>query len=278
MHSLALLQILLMLIAPTRAFISSLSAGRLPRRLLAGGRLLSSPDGTSQDDRWAAMYSSSSAAPQQTFADGGSLAPSSFGPVRVVTFDLDDTLWDTAAVIRHANEVLQQHLAGELPGAQLPPIYLLMKGLFAQFPAEYHDASLVPAGSEQAEPVYLTKLRKDALAVVHSLHAAGESLDPYERRKRRERASGRAGERASGRAGERASGRAKRADGTRLHATIVALANRPVRAWPALVYTHCHSAREASGWYSTTRHNCCSRNSSRTSVASARLHTLPFRS
>jgi hypothetical protein len=236
------------------------------------------------------MYSSSSAAPQQTFADGGSLAPSSFGPVRVVTFDLDDTLWDTAAVIRHANEVLQQHLAGELPGAQLPPIYLLMKGLFAQFPAEYHDASLVPAGSEQAEPVYLTKLRKDALAVVHSLHAAGESLDPYERRERaRGRggagASGRAGERASGRAGERASGRAgersermaldytpqlllsqivpyergqrssthtaillvKRADGTRLHATIVALATRPVRAWPVLVYTRCHCAREVSG-------------------------------
>ncbi|CAM9386395.1 unnamed protein product [Hapterophycus canaliculatus] len=80
-------------------------------------------------------------------------------PVEVVSFDLDDTLWSTKAVIEQANDALQEHMSREHPSlAEKCVIADLMKDIWKERVSLIKDATLDPA------PVNLTELRKAGLA------------------------------------------------------------------------------------------------------------------
>ncbi|CAM9141329.1 unnamed protein product [Pylaiella littoralis] len=80
-------------------------------------------------------------------------------PVEVVSFDLDDTLWSTMAVINQANEALQEHLSREHPAlAEQCVIADFMKEVWKEKVCLCLDPTLDPA------PVNLTELRKAGLA------------------------------------------------------------------------------------------------------------------
>ena len=116
-------------------------------------------------------------------------------PVKVLTFDLDDTIWKTSRVITEANAALQKHLNSEFGQEELPQVFKVMRMLFESNPGNYYKAlpeveeaqahqvgdglegAVPPADGEVArgqskekkrEPVYLTKLRTDALACVYA--------------------------------------------------------------------------------------------------------------
>jgi FMN phosphatase YigB (HAD superfamily) len=76
--------------------------------------------------------------------------------IRVVTFDLDNTLWNTTATISLANDALAQYLEDELNHNVSQPVRVekIMGQLFQKDKEKY--------GGGKA-PVYLTKLRKDAI-------------------------------------------------------------------------------------------------------------------
>jgi len=92
---------------------------------------------------------------------------SASSPVRVVTFDLDNTLWNTGATIGSANDVLAEFL-NENKIVQSQRTETIMGELFQANKSAYCPL----AGSTQQEldavkaPVLLTKLRKDALCQI----------------------------------------------------------------------------------------------------------------
>lgn len=78
--------------------------------------------------------------------------------VRVITFDLDNTLWDTGATISAANDALADFL-DEHKIVQPKRIEQIMGDLFRASKTTY-----APLDAESAKaPVLLTQLRKDAL-------------------------------------------------------------------------------------------------------------------
>ena len=83
-------------------------------------------------------------------------------PVRVVTFDLDNTLWNTGATISAANDVLAKFL-DQFSIQQPKRIEHIMKDLFQQDKAKYAPLLDVETETANAHPVLLTQLRKDAL-------------------------------------------------------------------------------------------------------------------
>jgi FMN phosphatase YigB (HAD superfamily) len=86
------------------------------------------------------------------------------GPVRVITFDLDNTLWKTSAVISSANDALAAHL--ETRGIHAPiRVEKIMGTLFKDNKSKYCPVLAsdgVPLDKIKA-PVCLTQLRKDAI-------------------------------------------------------------------------------------------------------------------
>mmetsp|Transcript_16026 Transcript_16026/g.20986 ORF Transcript_16026/g.20986 Transcript_16026/m.20986 type:complete len:496 (+) Transcript_16026:111-1598(+) len=84
--------------------------------------------------------------------------------VKVITFDLDDTLWKTSAVIDGANTALQEYLDSK--GIKQPrQIKDVMKEMFLADKGRYCP-EIRSNPKAKAEPVLFTLLRKDAIADV----------------------------------------------------------------------------------------------------------------
>ena len=81
--------------------------------------------------------------------------------VRVVSFDLDNTVWKTGPTIQAANDALASYL--EMQGIVQPErVEVVMGQLFRQSKSTY-----APFGGEDANaPILLTELRKDAVRFV----------------------------------------------------------------------------------------------------------------
>ena len=79
-------------------------------------------------------------------------------PVRVITFDLDNTLWNTGATISAANDALAAFLS-QNQIQQSKRTEVIMGELFAASPATYCPLD----GEAGKSPVLLTQLRTDAL-------------------------------------------------------------------------------------------------------------------
>lgn len=92
--------------------------------------------------------------------------------IRVVTFDLDNTLWNTSATIDAANAALAKHMNENLPvdgnnnTNSVVRVESVMGKLYAADKARYCPIELDQAKS----PVLLTLLRKDAIRHVVSEH------------------------------------------------------------------------------------------------------------
>lgn len=123
-------------------------------------------------EKWERMYSEGEMKKQDTIgfteldsrefisdARKGSVMKSE---VKVVTFDLDDTLWKTGAVIGHANQALQEHL-DSCSLAQPRQVKDVMKELFGIDQVRYCPELATNPDSAKIEPVMLTQLRKDSI-------------------------------------------------------------------------------------------------------------------
>ena len=90
--------------------------------------------------------------------------------VRVVSFDLDNTLWNTSATIDAANDALAQHMNEQLLSSfniATPSKVRVEKVMGTLFNA--NKAKYAPVEGDQAKsPVLLTQLRKDAISQVVS--------------------------------------------------------------------------------------------------------------
>lgn len=93
--------------------------------------------------------------------DFGSGSESIICDIRVVTFDLDNTLWNTTATIQAANDALADFMNEIIPGNTLR-VESVMGMLYTADKARY-----APLDTEKASsPVLLTNLRKDAIRFV----------------------------------------------------------------------------------------------------------------
>lgn len=115
--------------------------------------------------------------------DGDAFTSSTISQVRVITFDLDNTLWKTDPVIAAANNALNDYLTNRI-GQTPKRVEQVMKELYASNPHIYnpllepednktqstaeYDGSTRSIGS----PVYLTKLRIDSIKELLSPHHA----------------------------------------------------------------------------------------------------------
>lgn len=84
-----------------------------------------------------------------------------FSQVRVVSFDLDNTLWKTGPTIQAANDALAAYLE-EKDIVQPERVEKIMGNLFQLSKATYSPLS----GDDPKSPVKLTQLRKDSLRFV----------------------------------------------------------------------------------------------------------------
>ncbi|GMH82235.1 hypothetical protein TrVE_jg11815 [Triparma verrucosa] len=89
-------------------------------------------------------------------------------PIKLLTFDLDDTIWSTSPTITAANVACQSFVDSEL-GDSSKPIWEIMKSLFKSSPTDYYKVRDDDETSGlKREPVYLTKLRSDAITKLHA--------------------------------------------------------------------------------------------------------------
>mmetsp|Transcript_1683 Transcript_1683/g.2289 ORF Transcript_1683/g.2289 Transcript_1683/m.2289 type:complete len:481 (+) Transcript_1683:94-1536(+) len=129
--------------------------------------LSNAADEASEDDikRWERMYydqgSSSQMDNQELLSDGTTVPPSE---VRVVTFDLDNTLWKTGATISAANDALAAFLEKE-GIAQPERVEKMMGKLFQAEKRRY-----APMTDDPSSPVLLTMLRKEAIQYILESH------------------------------------------------------------------------------------------------------------
>jgi FMN hydrolase / 5-amino-6-(5-phospho-D-ribitylamino)uracil phosphatase len=112
--------------------------------------------------------------------------------VRVVSFDLDNTIWKTSPTIASANDALSSFLADTHNVPSTVRVERIMKDLFQADPAKYSpvlgaaatsgaDSAAPRLEPTQGSPVYLTMLRKDAIRAALINHADGaQEGDPDE--------------------------------------------------------------------------------------------------
>ena len=135
---------------PLRADSSGVSAEDLQRweRMYEGGRQRSMDDPSFPDK-----------------VDGSMAMENQFQtPIRVISFDLDNTLWSTGATIDRANDALALFL-NERKVTQTKRVEKVMGDLFSSNKARY-----CPTDTENIKgPVLLTLLRKDAIQMVLEL-------------------------------------------------------------------------------------------------------------
>jgi FMN phosphatase YigB (HAD superfamily) len=95
--------------------------------------------------------------------------------VRVVSFDLDNTLWKTGPTIQAANDVMKAYL-DEKDISQPERVEKVMGQLFKLSKSTYAPL----AGDDAKAPVLLTQLRKDALRFVLEEHNGYSEVDATE--------------------------------------------------------------------------------------------------
>jgi FMN phosphatase YigB (HAD superfamily) len=116
--------------------------------------------------------------------DDGELKMRGKSQVRVVSFDLDNTIWKTSPTIASANDALSSFLVDTHNVPSTVRVERIMKDLFQADPAKYSPVLEAAATSgadsaaprlepPQASPVYLTMLRKDAIRDALINHADG---------------------------------------------------------------------------------------------------------
>ena len=144
---------------------NSLTSTRAPLRLLS-----SATDGTeaSPEDlaRWEQVYYEGSAGNyESSMASAISSEYTTQSEIRVVTFDLDNTIWRTDACIDAANNALAEHLDAD--NIQYPTrVETIMGDLFKSDKSKY-----CPLDHENAKaPVLLTQLRTDAIRKILEEH------------------------------------------------------------------------------------------------------------
>jgi FMN hydrolase / 5-amino-6-(5-phospho-D-ribitylamino)uracil phosphatase len=141
----------------------STSSSPLSHSLAQFQKLYSTTTNTEVDDdplKWERMYQQKLRADDQVdsdFIDTGKVS----SQVRVITFDLDDTIWKTGSTIASANEVLAAHLTS-LGIEQPKRVEVVMGELFRADKKRYAPVQ----GEDAKSPVLLTLLRKDAIAYV----------------------------------------------------------------------------------------------------------------
>jgi len=137
-----------------------------------GARHLSIYANPAEEDilKWETMYSAGDEADNY-------ISQKNFSPnqIRVVTFDLDNTLWKTGPTISAANDELAKFL-DTMSIVQPQRVEVIMGQLWERSKAKY-----APIGGEDAKaPVLLTQLRTDALEFVllqHNEYSAEEAKD-----------------------------------------------------------------------------------------------------
>ena len=121
--------------------------------------------------KWERMYQQSPVSTKMIEPDYSIESPPVSSQIRVVTFDLDDTIWKTGATIASANDVLAAHLASI--GIRQPKrVEVVMGELFLADKRRYAPVQ----GEDATSPVLLTLLRTDAIAYIATEHN-GYSLD-----------------------------------------------------------------------------------------------------
>jgi FMN phosphatase YigB (HAD superfamily) len=102
--------------------------------------------------------------------------------LRVVSFDLDNTIWKTSPTISSANDALSSFLADRHKLPSTVRVERIMKDMFKSNPEKYSPTlgavkspvDTAPRTTQsQASPVYLTLLRKDAIRVALVNHTDG---------------------------------------------------------------------------------------------------------
>ena len=101
-------------------------------------------------------------------ASGGTRRKRVAAQVRVVSFDLDNTVWKTGPTIQAANDALAVYLQEEKKIVQPERTEVVMGRLFKANKADYAPDE----GSKG--PVFLTKLRKDAVFQILREHNNNE--------------------------------------------------------------------------------------------------------
>ena len=103
--------------------------------------------------------------PESTPSSNDQFVEAASSPVRVVTFDLDNTLWNTGATIGAANDVLAEFLnANNI--VQSKRTEKIMGDLFQASKADYCPLAAEEELDSVKAPVLLTRLRKDALTQI----------------------------------------------------------------------------------------------------------------
>ena len=119
-------------------------------------------------DKWERMYSANQQTKHQVMetlnqpALSSANALSARSEVKVVTFDLDDTIWRTGDVIDSANNALQEYL-NEKGINQPRQVKDVMRDLFERNSTRYCP-ELATNPLAKVEPVLLTLLRQDAIS------------------------------------------------------------------------------------------------------------------
>lgn len=119
--------------------------------------------------------------------DDNAVDDTSFAPVRVITFDLDNTLWKTSPTIADANTILNQYMQEKvqslLPSSnnntyKIERVEHYMKLLFQENPSKYCPNYIPEQRNNNIKPapVLLTLLRKDAIEYAFR-HAKNVSSD-----------------------------------------------------------------------------------------------------
>ncbi|GKY96070.1 hypothetical protein MPSEU_000567200 [Mayamaea pseudoterrestris] len=126
------------------------------------GRRLYSAASTIDDDplKWERMYQQGPVF-NKSFVGEDAPPKDSSSQIRVVTFDLDDTIWRTGVTISAANDALASHLE-TLQIRQPKRVEIVMGELFQADRLRYAPV----LGDEASSPVLLTLLRMDAISYV----------------------------------------------------------------------------------------------------------------
>mmetsp|Transcript_5116 Transcript_5116/g.7784 ORF Transcript_5116/g.7784 Transcript_5116/m.7784 type:complete len:480 (-) Transcript_5116:36-1475(-) len=121
-------------------------------------------DAPEDDDikRWESMYYDQQESTSDMLSDTTAAVPPT--EVRVVTFDLDNTLWKTGATISAANDALAAFLEEE--GIAQPERVEKIMGKLFQAEKERYS----PMTDNPSSPVLLTMLRKEALQFILESH------------------------------------------------------------------------------------------------------------
>jgi len=132
-------------------------------------------------NKWDKMYYGSEGLPKNTWEEDEKVGKARGSPVKVVSFDLDDTVWSTGGSIQSANADMDEWMKYRLrtlvsEDKGVPLCWSVMRSLATSQVGRYCDLELVEGGKEP-EAINLTLLRTDALRVIHRHVTEGKGGD-----------------------------------------------------------------------------------------------------